>query len=398
MRLNKKLTKWLDARLIDERTVQSILAFEKSTSRPVALWAAGGLGAFAIIIGMVSVIAANWLQTPPELKLAIDLVLCAALAFAVYKVCKNTEVTQEKLWLREILVILYFGFTLASMALIGQTYQLGGSVAKLLLVWTIATLPLVLLARGKFIAVLWVVGTAITYGLNVDALYKYTTHTLDFDRHDMEILAISLYLIGPLLFIHLSRLPWLLQHRPVFAREVSRYSWLVILMAGFFAQFLWYGRNLNYVPFAVFIFSGFATAATAYLVPVIYKDSSTDTHRVMRVILAVVFLLGFSACWHQSSLDVIGAFTNLAYLCVLAWATLKIGSTPLFNLMTAIISIRILFIYFEVFGSMLQTGLGLISGGLLTLLLAWLWFRKSNNLAEHLGTGSGQIHGDSHEG
>jgi len=60
-------------------------------------------------------------------------------AIAVYKACLNVETAQEKLWLREILVIIYYGFTLASMALIGQIYQLDGTMAKLLLVWTIST-------------------------------------------------------------------------------------------------------------------------------------------------------------------------------------------------------------------------------------------------------------------
>ena len=160
MRLNKKLSQWQQAGLIDGQTVQNITEHERSSSKPVVLWAAGGLGAFAIIVGIISVVAANWLYMPDGIKLGIDLALCAVLAFAVYKVCLSAEATQEKLWLREILVIIYYGFILASMALIGQTYQLGGSVAKLLFVWTIVTIPLVLLARGKFVAILWVVGAA----------------------------------------------------------------------------------------------------------------------------------------------------------------------------------------------------------------------------------------------
>lgn len=390
MRLEKKLVQWQKVGLISEQVAQSISDYEKSSTKPIALWAAGGLGAFAIITGIVSVIAANWVHTPDEVKLGVDLILCAVLAWAVYKVCLSAESTQEKLWLRETLVTIYYGFTLASMGLIGQTYQLGGSIAKLLLVWTIATIPLVLLARGKFIVSLWVVAAVITYGMNIDAFYDFTTVNLGFDSNVMEVIVMSIGLSLPLQFIYLSRLPWLSRHRPVFATEISRFSWLVIIVAGFFLQFLWYeGGVAGEISTAVLFIMGVAVAITVYFIPTLYVNSPENRHLAMRSVLAAVYVLGVTACWHDTALNVVGAFTNLVYLCVLAWAALKIGSTSLFNFLTAAISIRILFIYFEVFGSMMQTGVGLIVGGLLTLLLAWLWLKKSNNLAEHLAGGAG---------
>jgi uncharacterized membrane protein len=51
--------------------------------------------------------------------------------------------------------------------------------------------------------------------------------------------------------------------------------------------------------------------------------------------------------------------------------------------------LRLLIVYFEVFGSMLSTGLGMITGGALTLLLAWVWKRKSPQLAEQLRRAEG---------
>ena len=57
----------------------------------------------------------------------------------------------------------------------------------------------------------------------------------------------------------------------------------------------------------------------------------------------------------------------------------------MFNLLTALIALRVLGIYFEVFGSLLSTGVGLITGGLLTLLIGWLWRRKTGDLAVRLG-------------
>ena len=54
------------------------------------------------------------------------------------------------------------------------------------------------------------------------------------------------------------------------------------------------------------------------------------------------------------------------------------------NFATAVIGIRILIVYFEVFGSLLGTGVGLVTGGVLTLGLVWLWVRKRRAFAREL--------------
>ena len=396
MRLNNKLAQWQQAGLINEQTARSILEHEANASRPLALWAAGGVGAFAIVVGIVSIVAANWLHTPDAIKIGGALLINALLAIAIYNNAQQSQhvpklaAGEEKQWLTEVLVVIYYGFTLASMALIGQIYQLDGSTGMLLLTWTLATLPLVLLARGKFIATLWVIGTAVTYCLNIAALYDFLTGTLNLDRDVLEAIALSMVLIGPLIFIALSRIPWLVQERPIYAAEISRYSWLVIIAGGFLAQFLWYEAGVIHSGtdqrdvLTVLALTGMATAATLMGLPKLYAQHATQQLLAMRVVLISVFILIFAACWHNSSMPIVGALTNLAYLVMLAWAALKTSSTPLFNLITAAISIRVLFIYFEIFGSMMQTGIGLVIGGVLTLLLAWLWFKKSNHLAMRL--------------
>ncbi len=389
MQIDKKLQQWQQAGLINQQTAKNITNFEQAQSEskgiPIALWAAGGLGAFTIVIGIISVIAANWLHTPNIVKLGVDLTLCALLAFAIFKNHFNTKNQQHNQWLREVLIIIYYGFTLASMALIGQVYQLNGSIEQLLLMWTIVTLPLVLLAKGKFIALLWVIATAITYGMNIISLHDFIHYSFGYNTNDLNKIAIAFLCIEPLVFIYLSRIPWLTQYRAVYAEEISRLSWLVIALAGFFCQFIWYVKKpFEHPPISTFIIIALVTAVTLYLIPRLYRTSSANSHLAMRTVLISVFILGFSACWHSPANELIGALTNIIYLTILAWATLKIASVPLFNLLTAIISIRLLVIYFEVFGSMMETGIGLITGGIFTLTLAWLWLKKSTKLAEKL--------------
>lgn len=392
MKLTKKLEQWQQAGFIDAITADNISEYEKQSAKPIALWAFGGLGAFAIILGLVSIVASNWMAVSDEMKLAADLILCLGIAFAVYRAVSRDNASARSQWLREILVIFYYGFTLASMALIGQTYQLGGSIAKLLLVWTIVTIPIVLLGRGKFLAVLWTAGTAITYAMNMDAL-----NDLFFDRWQQhgylaESLFVASFVLSPLFFMLISRLPWLVKNRLVMADTLSLYSWLALIIGGWFLQFLWYDNILAYAEAeeikSLQIFLGLcfiATAAMVTFIPKLYATRSQDTHTAMRVILITLFILGGSALWHEAHLELMGALSNLVYLFVLAWAALKVQSIRMFNFVTALICIRLLFVYFEVFGSMFETGLGLVIGGFITLFIVWLWFKKSDTVAGYFG-------------
>jgi len=389
MGLSKKLNAWHDANLIDRITADKISEFEKKKSKPVALWAFGGLGVFAILLGLVSVVASNWMQTADWIKLSADLVLCLVIALALYHVILRENDSARNQWSREILVIFYYGFTLASMALIGQTYQLGGSIAKLFLVWTLITIPIVLLGRGKFLAVLWTVGAYITYALNMEA-FEVLVRPLIHQRYVWEVLPATLYILSPFFFILLSRIPWLVKNRPVLAGELSRYSWLAIIICGWLYQFLWYDtpsgltNDIKTLQFLLLIcFS--ATTAMVVFIPKLYASRTNNTQLAMRIVLIATFLIGATALWHDYRYPVIGAVINIAYMFVLAWAALKIQSIRVFNVVTALICIRLLFIYFEVFGSMLETGIGLVVGGLITLLVVWGWFKKADSLAHYFG-------------
>ncbi len=384
MRLTKKLNEWSHENIIDEATAEKILHYEQRHKKPMVLWAFGGMGVFAVIVGLVSIVAANWVQTPDWAKLAVDLLVCLVLAVSLYITCTKDHSSSEKLWLREMLVVMYYGFVLASMALIGQIYQLGGAVNDLLLWWTLITLPLVLLARGRFIAALWLIASGTTYYLNLETLYDSLHYQTGLDEPWLRSFIYSLYVLAPLFFILLSRIPWLVTNRLRAAEVISRFSWIALVVSGFFYQFLWYENITGEITQQLLVICSATCITLIYFIPRLYTKESADVHLAMRVVLAVILTLGLTASWYSFRLELLGALTNLLYLCVLAWAAIKIHSTSLFNFFTAAICIRILVIYFEVFGSMMETGLGLISGGILTLLISWWWFKRSNRLAMRL--------------
>lgn len=152
MNLSKKLIEWQREDLIDIATVEKINEYEAHLTRPIALLVVGGLGVFSVLVGIISVIASNWHVIPAWLKLFSVLLINLCLAIALYRLAYRSSDSNQLGWIQELLVIFYYGFTLASIALIAQTYQLGWGLNLLLLVWTLITIPLMLLGRGKFLA------------------------------------------------------------------------------------------------------------------------------------------------------------------------------------------------------------------------------------------------------
>jgi uncharacterized membrane protein len=139
MSLDRKLVRWEAAGLIDGATGARIRAFEKSSRAPIALYALGVLGAGTVALGIVALIAANWDGIPGSVKLAGDLLIGVALAISTY-----VAVRRDAGWLREVLITLFYGFTLASIGLVGQVYQLTSPTYQGLLVWSVACAAMLL--------------------------------------------------------------------------------------------------------------------------------------------------------------------------------------------------------------------------------------------------------------
>ncbi len=392
MKISKKLIEWQQENLIDSATVEKINEYESRTSKPIALWAIGGLGVFTVIVGIVSVIASNWQQTPASLKLFAALFICLCVAITLYRVACRDDDSIKKYWVQELLVIFYYGFVLAAMALIGQSYQLDGGVNTLFLAWTLATIPLVLLGRGKFLATLWILGIGITYFLNIEVLY-YALEKITLSEFYSNIVAVTLCILTPVFFILVARIPWLYKNRPSFSKTFSTWSWLAIILMGWFSQFFWYandtvnGSVIHYITLICFV----AVVVLVALIPRLYSDAPEAMHLAMRIVVITVFILSAVGAyfWQNAGTHLIGALSNVAYLCVLGWVALKIKSIGFFNIVTALICLRVIAIYLEVFGTMLDTGIGLITGGVLTLFIAWWWFKKSAALANRLTTVGG---------
>ena len=382
MSLKGKLQQWHDAGIIDDATRARIEKFEAAQHKPIVLYALGVLGGGTIALGIVSLIAANWQGIPDHIKLAGDVFIAACLAAGTY-----VSARRDGGWTTEVFVTVLYGFTLASFALVGQIYQLTAPTYQTLLSWSAATLPLVLLGSSTYLATLVSSALWLTYGSSLAELLKRLEESEALGDDALRNVAAILIFTFPFVFLLAARVPWLVHRRESYSRTLTALAWLAVLVGGFGLQLIWY-EDLDYgetLSWSLLV-CGVVVAAITAVLPRLYPDLSPPARRALGVVLGFVWAtLAAGTAYQRGSADFLGAILQVVWLALFAWAMLQLGRVNIFNALTALIALRILVVYFEVFGSLLSTGVGLISGGALTLLLAWVWRRSTRNVAEFAG-------------
>ena len=367
MRLNRRLEAWIRAGIIDESTSDQIQAFEEAHKRPTALYALVGLGALAIGIGFVAIVAANWDAIPSAVKLGVDLLIGAVLAFGIERLLRR-----DGGWGAEALVMVYYLFVLASIGLIGQVYQLGSPLRVALGVWSLATLPLLFLARSRFAGGLWAAGLITTYVANA---YEWIELAKDADRPDLSV---SLGVALPVLILSLS---WMLRRSSdKVSRTFQEVAWVTLAVGAFAGSFAWYAH----IKSEHLVTWGAGVAIAFVAMPILLRGALFGKHAGLATASLIVFVMTIAAplVVTHGSLELVGGLVSLAVLGFFAFAAYSIGHRAAFSLLTAAIGIRMVTIYFEVFGSLMSTGVGMVTGGVLTLLVAWLWARTSSRLKD----------------
>jgi uncharacterized membrane protein len=370
MSLDRKLAGWVDAGVIDEATRERIAVFEHAQRKPYAMYAMIVLGGGTLALGVISVIASNWDAISGGVKLTGVLLLAAALSVAT-----AWAVLRGRALATEVLVCVFYGFTLAALALVGQVYQLGTPTYQGLLVWSVSTLPLLILGRSRYLALLAVLGMWSTHAASFEALFDALESQRTF--HADDVIAALLF-ASPFAYVALSRLGWLRRERPDYASTLEALAWTALLGAGFGLQFTWYDRvDHGDLMRGGILATAIVAAVFAAALPRLYPGAQRTWLFTLWAIVGfgwLSFAIGFGIAHDRS--EVVGALLQLAWLAAFARASLQLGMLRVFNSLTALIALRIVVVYFEVFGSLLDTGLGLISGGALTLVLAYLWRRR----------------------
>ncbi len=375
MRLDHKLAEWQKAGVLSAEDAARILAYEGHETRPYLLYAVGGLGALTIALGIIAIIASNWETIPGGLKLAIDIGLAVGLAAGIVAVDRRGID-----WLRETLIGLYWAYVLASIGLISQVYHLGGATWQALLVWTGLTFPLVTRGHSGGLATLWVLALHTTYCIALEPLARTSRAS--------EGLVVGLLGLVPLLCLAVATSARVERARPQFHHAFAGLGWCEALAMTSLTTFAFYQAPLRPDKLGgLWITAGIAAVLIAYLVARAGRLVDQPAAVLpLRVLLVLLLVLSFGPILlAEGDLNLVGALAFIALWAVVAWVGYASHNARVLNLATAIIGIRLIAVYFEVFGSLLDTGLGLVTGGLLTVALTYFWARKRREIAGRFG-------------
>lgn len=367
---DRKLTAWQAAGLIDGETAARIRDYENTHSRPLALWSLIGIGALAIGLGLISVVAANWDDIPGIVRLAVHMLLMVTLA--VYMAFKLP--TQSNDYFNDALIFILGALGLTFLGHLGQVYQTSSPLWQPLALWMLLFSPIMLgMGRGWTVALMWIVGLNGTSGAHLD--YMSTKGTLSVAYQALIFSPLILTVVGALFWRERSQ-------RPDFWRRLANISLSWALIGVSFTAITapfdpMSGNDLISVTLmqSLILFIG---AAAIYMMRL--RGDGVIAAQLLALsglIIVGVAVIGTSA---------IGA----AVLFILLWSgvaacALIANVRWLFQVAVAIIALRLVVLSFELANDLLGSGIGLILVGLLTLGIAWAALTISRRFAPKVG-------------
>lgn len=371
--IERKLTAWQSAGLIDADTATSIRTYEESHSRPLALWAVVGIGALAIGLGLVSVVAANWEAIPGTVRLSVHFVLLAALAAALW--WRGDALLSQRPWAHEALLFVFVVLGLTFFGHLGQVYQTSSPLWQPLSLWLVLFAPAILL-RGSS----W-----LTAGL--------LAAVLAFTCWDFADPSGSLRGQRPGAIIAVTTaLPVLLAPLGAWFRGRSERSrfWLRLEQLGFAyalgcASLITAASGIDSFDHDDDGFLALATQAIQAAIglgagALVFAARRGPSGAAAGATIAGAALALIAAHGVDGS-QIGGAILFMALWVGVALAAFHAGWRRIFQLAVAVIAVRLVILSFELASDLLTSGAGLIVAGLLILAVAWGAVRVSRRLA-----------------
>jgi uncharacterized membrane protein len=380
---DRKLNKWLDAGLIDAETAQRIRQYEADRSRPLGLWSLIGLGALAIGLGIVSVVAANWDDIPGMVRLTIHSLLIITVAAAIFwlqprKSFLGLYVKDVLLFILAVLGATFFGH-------LGQVYQTSSPLWQPLAMWLLLFSPLMLLAgRGWLISALWIVGLL---GTGIAHMSWYAQQTSE--PPSFYIAAItSLPILALLLAIFVKKI----SARQAFWKQVGQFA-LASFVAGVSLKLVadglsrggFYGSEGQALPIAAMQLGLWSAAAL-----LIYLLRLTASGLSATTILVAAAAISFVSSIAQSTEPLVSAIFFMMFWAAIGWSALYSRWRIIFQLVVAIIALRLIILSFELASDLLSSGMGLILAGIITIAIAVIAYRFSKAFAPTRAGDTGQ--------
>jgi len=364
---HRKLKEWVAAGLLTDAQASAIQAHEDNRKKGHFGRGLVNLSIFAILVGILSIIASNWYKIPGEVKIGVHVLLNIGIgALALWADKRGKDI-----W-REGAALSFIGLTLTLIVLIGQVFQLTGTTAQALTLWMVITLPFFLL-MGKTYATSapWMIAFLTTLAMVVDEYIG------DLSDYWQAYFILGLSALLPLAFMADGMVGLFRRLRPALADVSLKTGVIASALFASMSIIVWgeiqnsynYDNYLKEQPLVILALGLAGMAAHAFFYK-FYKDAPEMKAGALFALVGLVAqMLPLLAPGAGNS--IIAALAFIGYWMFIGWLAQGMGHMRIVSLAITIIAIRIFVIYVEVFGSLLTTGIGLISGGLVMLALIY---------------------------
>jgi uncharacterized membrane protein len=361
MRIEKFVTRWKKEGVVDSVTAARILEFESKRGK----FSFGNmlirLAGLAIFLGIAAIIGSNWDQIPANMKIGVHAVLNGAVAFALFRFVQSKR--EKTIWY-DLLIALLAGLTLTFIALVGQIYQTQEPTWKALAFWLALATPFWLcLAETKKTVRLWILSFLVFYGYFI----------AEGPVTDLET-RVLLGTLLPLVFIALGQSTTLRKLREVTLREISLAGFVLVAVGASCAQIQWrMDEKISPEHLAIIWHTTLAAwVAVSGIIFARYHKVLVAQHPAVDIYLMLsVFVAASPFLIPHGEWEVAGAVVVMAYWALCGWVGMKAGYASALNIASILITLRLIVVYVEVFGSLLKTGVGLVISGVLLIALVW---------------------------
>jgi len=378
----RKIDGWFAAGLIDAGTRERLIAYEAQHARPLAIWAVFGIGALAIGLGLISVVAANWEDVPGQVRLTIHLALIAAMLGAV--LLREKALTAASPWAVEALLFISAVLGLTFFGHLGQVYQTNSPLWEPLAIWLALFAPAMLISgRGWPVAALLIGGSIYCVWEYTDTMTPYLYGSFRGSGPDNPPYRLTAVVHSlPVFFAPLAAFMRARSTRPDFWRQLEQLA-LTYAVAGASIMAALasvdafdtgspriLGAQSQMIRAIIALVAGGLVVAAR---PGISGQMSGAIIAGSGAVIALSYVV--------SGIDILSAGLFMALWGGIAAAALKANWRGVFQLAVAVIAVRLVILSFELASDLLLSGFGLIVSGVLILSIAWGAYRVSRDFA-----------------
>jgi uncharacterized membrane protein len=363
----RKLMTWQTAGLIDGATVARIRDYERAHSRPLALWSLIGIGALAIGLGLISVVAANWDDIPGLVRLSVHMLLMVSLAAYMGFTARAKTAANTNEYFNDAQIFILGALGLTFFGHLGQVYQTSSPLWQPLALWMLLFTPVMLImGRGWPVALMWMVGLIGTTMAHID-------HSFDLSaRNTLSVAYQALIITPPIIAAIIATYFRHQSDRPDFWRRLVILSLTTIIGGVSIATIaqtsaLTHMTAANWGEVSVALMQALLLMIGAFAVYQIRRHATgimaAQLLALCGLIIAAIALIGDS--------DIGAAILFMLLWTGIAASALMAGVRWLFQVAVAIIALRLIILSFELANDLLGSGIGLILVGIFTLGIAW---------------------------